>query len=274
MSTEELQEATKDAKGKCITAKVQVGVILGIASGFKNNGLIFTKYPVIGYQNNLQASGSCLKSADDALLTACPWDPRIKGEFFHQATFSIGLSKIKDFITDIKKLRDLNPSSLCGIELYSGILMRFVKASTAYLGVDEDSVDLDFTYYRSRDPMTPRLNEDVLEEIEQMGLFKYGGTHHWGRNQNIAFVRVMEKYSKAEDFLKAKRKHNPQGLMLNEWTDAMMGTGKEGLVTVKDGCALEGLCVCSEDRHCAPEDGYFCRAGRVYPDARVCRYEG
>lgn len=273
-SAEELQEATKDAKAKCMTAKFQVGTILSMASGFKNDGLFFTKYPVIGYQNNLQASGSCLKSAENTLVTACAWDPRIKGEFFHQTTIAIGLSKIRDFITDIKKLRDLNPSSLCGIELYGGILMRFVKASTAYLGLDEDSVDLDFTYYRSRDPMTPRLNEDVLEEIEQMGLFKYGGTPHWGKNRNIAFLGVMGKYSKAQDFLEVKKKYDPEGLMSNDWTDAMMGTGQEGLVMVKDGCALEGLCVCSEDRHCGPEKGYFCKAGRVYPDARVCRYEG
>eukprot|EP00253_Pinus_taeda_P000413 PITA_00413 len=273
-STEELQEATRDAKGKCTTAKVQVGAIIGMASGLKNYGPFFTNYPVIGYQNNLQASGSCLKSAENDLETACPWDPRVDGEFFHQTTIGIGLSKIKDFITDIKKLRELNPSSLCGIELYGGILMRFVKASSAYLGLDEDSVDFDFTYYRSRDPMTPRLNEDVLEEIEQMGLFKYGGTPHWGKNRNIAFLGVMGKYSKAQHFLKVKKIYDPEGLMSNEWTDAMMGTGQEGLVIGKDGCALEGLCVCSEDRHCAPEEGYFCRAGSVYPGARVCRYEG
>ena len=70
-AAEELQEATRDARGKCMTAKVQVGVILGMASGFKNNGLFFTKYPVIGYQNNLQSFGSCLQSIEGALLTAC-----------------------------------------------------------------------------------------------------------------------------------------------------------------------------------------------------------
>eukprot|EP01018_Ginkgo_biloba_P000295 Gb_06793 [translate_table: standard] len=273
-AAEELQEATKDAKGKCMSANIQSGTILGIGSGLKNNGLIFTRYPVVGYQNKIQSSGSCLNSPEDALLTACAWDPRIKGEFFHQTTIAISLSKIKDFITDIKKLRDINPNSLCGIELYSGILMRFVKASSAYLGIEEDCLDLDITYYRAHNATTPRLNEDVLEEIEQMGLFKYGGTPHWGKNRNIAFEGVMKKYSKGGDFLKAMKKYDPDGLLSSEWTDGVMGIGKVGVIIMKDGCALEGLCVCSEDRHCAPEKGYFCRAGRVYTDARVCRYQG
>ncbi|KAH9309829.1 hypothetical protein KI387_037740 [Taxus chinensis] len=273
-SSEELQEATKDAKGKCMVAKLQASTLQSIGSGFKNNNLIFDKYPIVGYHNKLQAAGSCLNSTEDGLLTACTWDPRIKGEFFHQTTMAISLSKIKDFISDIKKLRDLNPSSLCGVELYNGILMRFVKASTAYLGADEDSIDIDFTYYRSKDPMVPRLNEDILEEIEQMGLFKYGGTPHWGKNRNIAFEGVMQKYKKGEDFLKAKRKYDPEGLFSNEWTNGVLGIRKEGVVIMKDGCALEGLCLCVEDNHCAPQKGYFCRVGKVYTDAKVCRYEG
>ncbi|GLJ38522.1 hypothetical protein SUGI_0785090 [Cryptomeria japonica] len=273
-SAEELQESTKDAKGKCMTARLQVGALQRIGSGFKNNDLGFYKYPIVGYHNKLQAAGSCLNSIEDLLLMACPWDPRIKGEFFHQTTMKISMTKISDFITDIKKLRDLNPSGLCGVELYNGILMRFVKASSAYLGANEDSVDLDFTYYRSKDPMVPRLNEDMLEEIEQMGLFKYGGTPHWGKNRNIAFQGVLNKYKKGGDFLKAVKKYDPDGLFSNEWTDGVMGIGKEEVVIDKDGCALEGLCLCAEDRHCAPLKGYFCRAGRVYIDARVCRYEG
>ncbi|XP_057866834.2 probable L-gulonolactone oxidase 6 [Cryptomeria japonica] len=271
---EEMQEATKDAKGKCMTAKLQVEALEIIGSGFKNNDLGFVKYPIVGYQNKLQAAGSCLNSTEDLLLTACPWDPRIKGEFFHQTTMKINMTKISDFITDIKRLRDLNPSGSCGVELYNGILMRFVKASSAYLGANEDSVDLDFTYYRSKDPMVPRLDEDMLEEIEQMGLFKYGGTPHWGKNRNIAFQGVLKKYKKGEDFLKAMKKYDPEGLFSNEWTDGMLGIGKsKGVVIDKDGCALEGLCLCAGDRNCAPHKGYFCRAGRVYVYARVCRYE-
>lgn len=116
--------------------------------GLTNNGLVFTGYPVIGYQNKMQASGGCAFGREDSLLTACPWDPRIKGSFFHQTTVSIPLDRVKEFILDIQKLRDIYPKALCGLELYDGILMRYVKESSAYLGKKSDMLDFDITYYR------------------------------------------------------------------------------------------------------------------------------
>ena len=93
---------------------------------------------------------------------------------------------------------------------------------------------------------------DVLEEIEQM-------LPHWGKNRNVAFEGVIKKYRKGSEFLKVKEKFDPLGLFLG------------GAVTiVKEGSALEGLCICSEDINCAPHQGYFCRPGQVYEDARVC----
>eukprot|EP01018_Ginkgo_biloba_P039276 Gb_19441 [translate_table: standard] len=271
---EEAQEVSVDAVGKCACAEVQMTTMLGSGWGLKNRGLVFNGYPVVGYQNMVQASGSCLYGPQDALLTACPWDPRVKGEFFHQIAVAIGLSKIIEFVTDIKRLQQLNPSSLCGVELYNGILMRFVKGSSAYLGAEQDSVVMDITFYRANDPDSPRLNEDVLEEIEQMGLYKYGGTPHWGKNRNLAFDGVMGKYAKSDEFMRAKYRYDPDGLFSSEWTDGLLGIGNQTVVVDKNGCALEGLCICRVDTHCAPHKGYFCRSGRVFTDARVCRYEG
>jgi hypothetical protein len=43
-----------------------------------------------------------------------------------------------------------------------------VRRSEALLGQPEDSVVVDFNYYRATDPASPRLDLDVWEEVEQM----------------------------------------------------------------------------------------------------------
>ncbi|KAJ8442908.1 hypothetical protein Cgig2_022274 [Carnegiea gigantea] len=244
-SLEEGQESRRDAKGKCLTAIATTSIINALAFGLTNDeplineetslsfensiytnvltkyssvktGIIFTGYPVVGYQNRTQASGTCLDN------------------------------------------------------LYNGILMRYVKASPAYLGKEEDGIDFDITYYRSKDPLVPRLYEDVLEEIEQMAMFKYGGSPHWGKNRNLAFEGVIKKYKNGVEFLRVKERFDPLGLFSSQWTNKVLGLD-EGVSIVKDGCALEGLCICSQDSHCAPSQGYFCRPGRIYKEAGVCR---
>ncbi|CAN1309501.1 Probable L-gulonolactone oxidase 1, partial [Linum perenne] len=205
-------------------------------------GTNFTGYPIIGYQNKLQSSGSCYDSPEDGLNTTCAWDPRIKGAFYYETSFSIALSKVQDFINDVRTLIKLNPKAACLVDQHNGIMIRYLNKSSAYLGKPEESLTFDFSYYRNRDdPLEPRLFEDVMEEIEQMGIVKYQGLPHWGKNRVLAFEGVMEKF-------------------------------KEKVSIYRDGCALDGLCVCKEDVHCAPSKGYFCKPGKVYEKARVCTH--
>lgn len=248
-------------------ADTTVGFKKIVGNGLKNNLGIFTGYPVVGYQGKMQTSGSCLYST--RMDTSCAWDPRFKGLFFYESTAIFPASTFQNFIRDVKKLRDINPQNFCGLDIYNGFLIRFIKSSDAYLGQSQDSVVLDFNYYRSDDASTPRLNQDVLEEVEQMAFFKYGAKPHWAKNRNLAFLGVKDKYPKFEEFIAAKREMDPQSMFSSEWSDQIL-YGKEA--EKFDGCALEGLCVCSEHRHCSPQKGYFCSQGLVYKEARVCRY--
>ncbi|KAF8102684.1 hypothetical protein N665_0197s0046 [Sinapis alba] len=272
-SLEESDESSRDGNEKCVrAAKRLTSFLFEISYGLTNNDFIFTGYPVIGRQNRMMSSGACLDSPEDGLITACPWDPRIKGEFFHQTTFSVPLTQVKDFIRDIKALVKLEPKSLCVLERSNGILMRYVTSSPAFLGKEEKALDFDLTYYRSKDdPLAPRMYEDYIEEIEQMAIFKYNALPHWGKNRNVAFDGAIRKYKNAYAFLKVKERFDSSGLFSTEWTDQILGL-KGNVTIVKEGCALEGLCICSEDSHCAPNKGYLCRPGKVYREARVCTH--
>ncbi|KAI4998268.1 hypothetical protein ZWY2020_053610 [Hordeum vulgare] len=88
---------------------------------------------------------------------------------------------------------------------------------------------------------------------------------HEGQGQ----ARYQGKRERFLLFAAAKRQLDLQGLFDSPWFDDVVG-GKE--LGKEDGCALDGGCVCSEDRHCSPEQGYYCRTGLVFTEARVCRY--
>ncbi|KAI3899898.1 hypothetical protein MKW92_006302 [Papaver armeniacum] len=211
---EENVEKTRDIAEQCTLASTLVGYKKSLANGLKNDGVSFSGYPVVGRQGRMQASGSCLYSPKLTQST-CVWDRRIKGLFFYESGAVFPASNFGDFIRDVKKLRDLKPSNFWWLDIYIGFLMRFIKASEAYLGHSEDSVAVDFTYW-AKDPLTPRMNQDVWEEIEQMAFFKYSAKPHWAKNRNLAFF----------------------------------GFGKESANV--EGCAMEGQCICSGDKHCNP----------------------
>ncbi|KAJ9547174.1 hypothetical protein OSB04_019717 [Centaurea solstitialis] len=267
-ATEKSLEKAKNLKGKCAMASTFIGYKKLIANGLKNN-IIFTGYPVIGRQGKMQTSGSCLYSSSSDVLNSCAWDPRIDGLFFYETTAIFPVDKFRDFIHDVKMLRDLNPEIFCDVDIYNGFLIRFIKASSAYLGQAVDSVVVDFNYYRADSAMTPRLNQDVMEEVEQMAFLKYEARPHWAKNRKVAFSKVLNKYKNFNKFLAAKKMMDPQNIFTSEWSDELL-FGRQ--VEDFDGCALEGECVCSEHRHCSPTNGYFCQFGRVYKEAHVCRY--
>ncbi|KAI5022189.1 hypothetical protein ZWY2020_058919 [Hordeum vulgare] len=270
---ERLQENGTDA-ARCAAVRAGVAAAEQKAYGFTNDGASFTGYPVVGYQHRMQTFGSCIDSPEDGLRTACAWDPRVPGPFYYNSGFSVALSRAPAFAADMQRLRDLDPAAFCaGMDGRVGVLIRYVRASSACLGKAEDSVDFDLVYYRSRAAGDkPRAHADVVDEIEQMALRKYGGLPHWGKNRNSAFEGAIAKYPKAGEFLAVKEKYDPDGLFSSEWSDQVLGINGGSPSIVGKRCAIEGLCVCSDDSHCAPEQGYFCRPGKVYTEARVCSF--
>ncbi|XP_074294622.1 putative L-gulonolactone oxidase 4 [Silene latifolia] len=265
-ATEVLEESLGLARLRCINAKTVSTASQTVAFGLTENGYTSTPgYPVIGYQNKIQASAGCL---NDDQLGYCSWDPRINGEFSYSNGFTLPMSKVKSFIVDIQKLVNAKPTSFCGLEMYNGILMRYVTASSAHLGNDEDGIEFDISYYRSREYLGPSIDSDILDEIEQMAIFKYNALPHWGKNRNVAFEGVINKYKDGNKFLDVKKRYDPLGLFSSEWTDQILGL-KSGVATKEVGCGREGLCVCSDDNDCG--SGYSCQSGRVYTMAKVCR---
>ncbi|VAI11069.1 unnamed protein product [Triticum turgidum subsp. durum] len=228
----ELLEKKNNTVARCKEAPTSASLFEKPAYGFTNNDSLFMGYPVVGFQHRIQASGSCLENPEDALLTTCPWDPRIRGIFFYNNAYSIALSRVPAFIADMKQLRNSNPKAFYGIDASLGILLRYIKASSAYLGKPEDSVDFDITYYRSYTKGEPEAGK----------------------------------------FLEVKGRYDPDGIFSSEWSDQVLGINGSPII-VEKGCAIEGLCVCSEDSHCAPEQGYYCRPGKVYREARVCSFQ-
>ncbi|KAF0918813.1 hypothetical protein E2562_026186 [Oryza meyeriana var. granulata] len=271
-AAEERLEKNGTDIARCLAARVPAALFELQAYGFTNDGVFFTGWPVVGFQHRIQASGTCISSPEDGLLSSCTWDPRIRGPFFYNSGFSIALSKAPAFVADMMRLRDLNPRAFCDMDAKLGILMRYVKASSAYLGKPEDCVDFDVTYYRSYTDGEPRPHSDMFDELEQMALRKYGAIPHWGKNRNFAFDGAVAKYPNSGEFLKVKDRYDPDGIFSSEWSDQVLGIkGSPNIVDVR--CAIEGLCVCSDDSHCSPEQGYFCRPGKVFKEAMVCSDE-
>lgn len=280
-------DSTRDSVQLCDLTKTTMNARAPSGGGFLNDIVKgFTGYPVVGFNNLMQATGGCQdyshkqepnpKSCSpnrilDANQSICSWDRRVGGVKGHDDEIYVPLRRVRDAILDIKRIRGLNPQALCELEVVEGICMRSVKKSKAYLGHSEDVITFEFEYLRARNPETPKWNMDVFEEIQQMLVEKYGGTLHWGKSGGYLFQDTSKRAVSLEKFLKVKQEMDADGLFSNDWTDGLLGIDGKRVEVLREGCALEKLCKCREDKHCAPHKGYFCRPGRIWKDARVCR---
>ncbi|GLJ25477.1 hypothetical protein SUGI_0487810 [Cryptomeria japonica] len=258
------------------------GTIQAVANGngFLNDGKRFTGYPVIGFNHRMQTSGKCEqvpKQKDksctptqilDKNETTCSWDRRVHTSLYFDVELRVPLSRFREAMADVKKIRDLNPQRMCDLGF---IFIRSIKKSEVYLGPAEDQVTMELLTYRPREAGTPKWNEDVYQEIEQMLIEKYGGTLHWGKSGGHLFGGLAKQTVNLEKFLEVKGRFDPDGVFSNDWTDGLFGIGGKGVEEWRDGCALDKMCKCKEDKHCAPSKGFLCRSGRIWKYAHVCK---
>ncbi|GLJ25480.1 hypothetical protein SUGI_0487850 [Cryptomeria japonica] len=165
-------------------------------NGFLNDGENFRGYPVVGFNHRMQTSGKCEqipKHKDESCTptqildkneSTCTWDRRVHTSLFFDVELRVPLSRFRDAVKDVKKIRDLNPQRMCDQSL---IAFRSIKKSEVYLGRAEDQVTMELLTYQPREAGTPKWNEDLYEEIEQMVIEKYGGGLHWGKSGGHLF---------------------------------------------------------------------------------------
>ncbi|KAH7288009.1 hypothetical protein KP509_31G007000 [Ceratopteris richardii] len=306
----EIAEETENLDALCEDEFKIMNFRQSSGDGLVNDGQIFTGYPVIGFNHKMQTSGGCeigdvlptitatriettpelkesyiedellvtpdlsvaSRSAEMTRLETCVWNSNINGFFYFDTAIAVPMSRAAEAFSELKRLRDLKPEAMCSFAYIGGIWLRFLAGSDAYLATGTESLVFEFMYYRSRQASTPRLHEDLFEEMEQMLLQKFGGRPHWGKNRNLAFRDMESRVANLEKFLEARHRFDPRGFFSSEWSDAILSV-KRNAQTLQDHCALEGLCICEDDSHCHPEKGYFCRPGLAYTEARVCRKE-
>eukprot|EP01018_Ginkgo_biloba_P015448 Gb_34197 [translate_table: standard] len=285
----EMIDSSQDTEQLCGLAEMSMNERVATGGGLMNDPINgFTSFPVIGLNNQMQASGGCQNYSQkqennlnscrsthilDRDESICSWDRRIKGVRGYDVEIYVPLNTVREAILDVKKIRDLNPRAFCAFEVVEGICMRSVKKSEAYLGHPEDVVTFELEYLRPKDAKTPRWNTDIFEEIEQILVEKHGGTLHWGKSGGYLFGGTAKRAVNLSKFLQVKERVDGDGLFSNDWTDGLLGIGGKGVEVLRDGCAVEKMCKCREDSHCAPDEGFFCRPGRVWNNARVCRKE-
>lgn len=165
-------EATRNGTLKCQAASASLAQHQATGNGLTNDGVSFTRFPVVGPQNLIMTAGGCQRI--DLPQHFCSWDPWIKGLVYFEFGVALPLRNLRPFLANVKLLRAAaQAGTLCDHDFYSGIFIQFVKKMEAYLGnaQNEDVAILDIAFTRGDNATLPRLDMDVNQVMYTTFLF-------------------------------------------------------------------------------------------------------
>ncbi len=178
---------------------------------------------------------------------------------------AIATKDLNAFIVDAKSLLELDPTCLP----LNGIYFRFGKPTRGALSMASarETVYVGIEYLRN--PLGNQFPQgyDVIQELEQILIKKYGGRPHPGKNTLPMFDGVREAYPRLAEFEAFRGEFDPD----NRFENGSYRRLRDGLeVARKDfGCVVKDGCYCKVDTDCPK--GLKCVAGLVESEARVCR---
>ena len=262
--------ASKDTQGSCTVAELRYSS--RIANYFKkDDGSKAQEYSgslsdgsevkkVVGYSHRMQ-------------YFTCRSDDRCVWDIIPIQLQEIGIA-FEDLPAAMKDIRQILAKKPACFPL-NGVYMRFVPESKSLIGMNSGRKTAFLGIEFALNGDKPPLNYDVLQEIEQLLLFKYRGRPHWGKNTIPLFLDINRNYDKErwQSFLSAKKRFDPDGVFVNAFWRRIVSQSGDSIRNdlLVDGCVAKGLCYCREDRHCNKDEGERCLEGRFFNQAKTCR---
>lgn len=130
---------------------------------------------------------------------------------FNEMEYCVPEEAMADVIRDIESYFNRKK-----IDVHFPLECRYVKGDSIWLSPSykRDSAYIAVHMYKGMD------FSEFFEEVEEI-FFAYDGRPHWGKMHTVQFDQIEKLYPKVDDFLKLRKKLDPNGMFLNEYLRSM-----------------------------------------------------